>query len=85
MSEINSIFIDRFNMRESVKAIYAGVEKLKSGYSVIIFPEGTRSKGPFMNEFKKGSFKLAINANVPVIPLEPLTIRDRFMDEIKKI
>jgi 1-acyl-sn-glycerol-3-phosphate acyltransferase len=69
MSEINSIFIDRFNMRESVKAIYEGVEKLKEGYSVIIFPEGTRSKGPFMNEFKKGSLKLAINANVPVIPI----------------
>lgn len=69
LTEMNAIFIDRSNMREAVKGIYKGVERLKKGYSVIIFPEGTRSRGPFINEFKKGSLRLAINANVPVIPI----------------
>ena len=43
-------------------------EHLKNGQSVVIFPEGTRSKGPQMNEFKPGAFKPALKAGVPVVP-----------------
>lgn len=66
---LHTVFIDRKNIRESVKAINAGVENVKNGYSMIIFPEGTRSLGGKMKEFKKGSMKLAINAGVPVVPV----------------
>lgn len=66
---LHTVFIDRENIRESVKAINAGVENVKNGYSMIIFPEGTRSLGGEMKEFKKGSMKLAINAGVPVVPV----------------
>lgn len=66
---LHTVFIDRENIRESVKAINAGVENVKSGYSMIIFPEGTRSLGGKMKEFKRGSMKLAFNAGVPVVPV----------------
>lgn len=69
MREIHCIFMDRKNIRESMKAINEGVSNLKSGYSMVIFPEGTRSKGPKVGEFKKGSMKLALKANVPIVPI----------------
>lgn len=67
--EINTIFIDRKNLKESVKSIYKGMELIQKGYYIVIFPEGTRSKGNFMNKFKRGSLKLALNTNVPVVPI----------------
>lgn len=69
LSEIHTVYIDRNNIREGMKAINAGVENLKKGYSMIIFPEGTRSLKSEMGEFKKGSMKLALKANVPVVPI----------------
>ena len=55
--------------RESLKVINKGVEYLKEGFSLVIFPEGKRSWGPEMNEFKPGSFKLATKAEVPIVPV----------------
>jgi 1-acyl-sn-glycerol-3-phosphate acyltransferase len=69
MKKIHCIFIDRKNIRESMKAINEGVDNLKNGYSMVIFPEGTRSKGPKVGEFKKGSMKLALKSGVPIIPI----------------
>lgn len=69
LSAIHTIYIDRSNIREGMKAINKGVENLKKGYSMIIFPEGTRSLSSTMGEFKKGSMKLALKANVPVVPI----------------
>lgn len=69
MKEINCIFMDRNNVREAVKSINEGVEALKAGHSLVIFPEGTRSKGPVLGEFKKGSMKLASKSGVPVVPV----------------
>lgn len=69
MKKIHCIFIDRSNIRDSIKAINEGVDNLKNGYSMLIFPEGTRSKGPKVGEFKKGSMKLALKSGVPIIPI----------------
>jgi 1-acyl-sn-glycerol-3-phosphate acyltransferase len=69
MKQIHCVFMDREDSRESVKSILQGVDLLKSGYSMSIAPEGTRSKGPNMGEFKKGSMKLATKAGVPVVPV----------------
>lgn len=66
---VHCVPIDRENVREAIKAINEGVENLKNGHSMAIFPEGTRSKDGNINEFKKGSLKLATKANVPVIPV----------------
>ncbi|NMM64820.1 1-acyl-sn-glycerol-3-phosphate acyltransferase [Clostridium sp. P21] len=69
LNVMHSAFIDRKNIREGMKSISQGVENLKKGYSMIIFPEGTRSLKSEMGEFKKGSMKLAIKANVPIVPI----------------
>jgi 1-acyl-sn-glycerol-3-phosphate acyltransferase len=69
MKEMHCIFMDRDNIRESVKSINEGIDYLKNGFSMVIFPEGTRSKEIKMNEFKKGSMKLGIKADVPIVPV----------------
>lgn len=69
MKQIHCVFMDRENIRESVKSINAGVENLKNGHSMVIFPEGTRSRGTGIKEFKKGSLKLGTKANVPIVPI----------------
>lgn len=65
----NSIAMDRGNPRASLKAISDGANLLKEGYSLAIFPEGTRSQGPDMNEFKPGAMKLATKAKAPIVPI----------------
>lgn len=69
MDEMNCVFMDRSNVRQSLKAIQQGAKYLKEGTSIVIFPEGTRSKGDEIGEFKAGSFKLATKSGVPVIPV----------------
>ena len=66
---IGSLFILRGDARESLKTISEGVDKIKDGYSLVIFPEGTRSRGGQMGEFKPGSLKLATKAKTVVVPL----------------
>lgn len=69
MKYIHCVFMDRSSLKKSAAAIIEGVNTLKSGYSLVIFPEGTRSKGNSMGEFKAGSFKLATKSKVPIIPV----------------
>ena len=69
MKLMQCVFLDRKNIRQSVKDMEEAVEKIKDGYSLLIFPEGHRSKGAAHGQFKAGSFKLAFTAGVPVVPV----------------
>ena len=69
MRGINCLFLDRDNIREGLKTIKKGTEELKKGYSMFIFPEGTRNQGEEMLEFKAGSTKMAEKAGVPILPV----------------
>lgn len=69
MKYINCIFMDRNNLRQSSESIVKGINLLKSGYSMVVFPEGTRSKGKPIAEFKAGSFKLATKSKCPIVPI----------------
>lgn len=62
-------FIDRKSPRASIKAIHDAADGVKRGYSQVIFPEGTRSKGRPHQEFKAGSFKLAFLSEAPIVPV----------------
>ena len=64
MNAMHCVFMDRLSIRKSGEAIIKGIKNLKAGFSMVIFPEGTRSKGTKMAEFKAGSFKLATNQSV---------------------
>lgn len=69
MKQMGCLFMDRSNMRQSLKIILQGVENLKNGVSMVIFPEGTRSKGGVVGDFKPGSLKMAVKAGVPIVPV----------------
>jgi len=67
--DIRSVFIDRDDARSSLKTMEEGIDLLKKGFSLVIYPEGTRSRGPELGEFKKGSLRLATKPGVPVVPV----------------
>lgn len=69
MTLMKCVFIQRNNLRQSLSVIQQGTEVLKSGQSLVIFPEGSRSKNSQLGRFKPGSFKLALEAQVPIIPI----------------
>lgn len=69
MTHMKCVFMDRSDMRQSLKVINQAAGYLKEGYSMVIFPEGTRSKSETLGEFKPGSLKLALKAGVPIVPI----------------
>lgn len=69
MKNIHCLFLDRTNIKEGLKTILQGVEQLKNGYSIFIFPEGTRNHKDILLPFKEGSTKMAEKAHVPIVPI----------------
>ena len=64
-----SVFIDRKNIRQSLRAINDASKKIQDQHSMVIFPEGTRSKSSEMSPFKPGSLKIAEKAKSYVVPV----------------
>ena len=72
-------FMDRDDVRQSLKVIQEVTEEVKSGRNFLIFPEGTRSKeGNHPGEFKGGSFKCAMKARCPIVPVAMLNSYQAF-------
>lgn len=72
MRRLNCLFIDRDDIKQSMKTILAGIENVKSGISMCIYPEGTRGRGADETEmlpFHEGSLKIAKKAGCPIIPM----------------
>lgn len=69
MRELNCIFIDRHDARQSMDCLKKAQQLIQQGYSVIIFPEGTRNRGGELGEFKAGGIRLATRAKVPIVPV----------------
>ena len=72
MEQMNCLFLDRANIKEGLKTILTGIEKVKGGVSMWIFPEGTRneSKDPAdLMEFHEGSLKIAEKTGCPIVPM----------------
>lgn len=72
MMYLYCLFLDRVDIKEGLKTILKGIDQIKRGISVCIFPEGTRNKGDSDLEplpFHEGSFKLATKPNCPIIPI----------------
>lgn len=71
MKKLYCLFLNRENPREGLKTILQGIDQIKNGVSMCIFPEGTRNKGD-ENElltFKEGSFKMAEKTGCLIIPV----------------
>lgn len=63
------VFINRSNRREAVRSLRLAGERIRAGANILAFPEGTRSRDGRILPFKKGAFVLAIEAQVPVVPV----------------
>lgn len=66
---VNSIFIDRKSLKKSVKSIRKATDNIRKGYSMVIFPEGTRSKTGEIAAFKHGSFRMATESGADIVPI----------------
>ena len=86
MKNIHCLFLDRENIKEGLKTILAGVEEVKKGYSLCIFPEGTRNKvNDSFLPFHEGSFKIAEKGKVPIVPMVIVNSAAIFEDHLPKV
>ena len=69
MQLLDCVFIDRENPRSAMKSLNEAIDIVRSGRSMIIFPEGTRSKGGHVKDFKGGAFRICEKAKAPVVPV----------------
>lgn len=69
MRATGMIFVDRGRTAQAIASLQAAGAKIRDGASIIAFPEGTRSKDGAIHAFKKGTFVVAIEAQVPIVPM----------------
>jgi 1-acyl-sn-glycerol-3-phosphate acyltransferase len=75
MRAMGCIFLDRKNARQGMKDMKNAMDKIKKGYSYVIFPEGGRTPDGEVKDFKKGSFRLATETGAKILPV---TIRGTY-------
>ena len=68
MRRAGYIPLDRSDGRKALKSMKLAAERIAAGSSVVIFPEGTRTKDGSLLPFKRGAFLLAAKAGVPIVP-----------------
>jgi 1-acyl-sn-glycerol-3-phosphate acyltransferase len=61
--------VDRGNRDAALASVKQAVDHIKTGSSFLVYPEGTRSPDGRLHRFKKGSFVMAIEAGVPIVPV----------------
>jgi 1-acyl-sn-glycerol-3-phosphate acyltransferase len=69
LTRAGHIPIDRSSTQNAVTSMQRAASYLKKGICAFVFPEGTRSRDGYLHKFKKGGFKLAMQAGVPIIPI----------------
>lgn len=69
MKRVGYISIDRSNRKSAFESLARAAQTIRNGQSVLIFPEGTRSRDQSVKEFKKGGFVLAVESGVPIVPV----------------
>ena len=71
MKLLGCVFVQRDDVRASVRALNDATAIVESGRSFVIFPEGTRYKGEEggAGEFKQGAFRIAVKTGAPVVPV----------------
>jgi putative phosphoserine phosphatase/1-acylglycerol-3-phosphate O-acyltransferase len=71
-----TVFVDRTHTPRALAALETAAATLRGGISVAVAPEGTRSPGHAVGSFKKGAFRLAMAAGVPIVPVVILNSAD---------
>jgi 1-acyl-sn-glycerol-3-phosphate acyltransferase len=68
--------IDRSNAFRARRSLKAAARRIQAGTSVVTFPEGTRSPDATVRLFRRGSFSLALEAGVPIVPVSLAGVKD---------
>ncbi len=86
MRNLHCLFLDRKDLRQGLKIILTSIERIKSGISICVFPEGTRCKEPdgFL-PFHDGSFKIAEKSKCPIVPITINNASAMFEDQYPRI
>lgn len=82
MRRLYCLFMNRDDMKQSLKTILKGVEYIKQGISICIFPEGTRGDSEEMLPFKEGSLKMAEKTGCAIIPIAISNTRSIISDHM---
>ncbi len=69
MKNLYCLFLDRKDLKAGLKTILQGIDYIKNGISICIFPEGTRNRHDELLPFKEGSMKMAEKTGCPIIPM----------------
>ena len=87
MKYLHCLFLDRKDIKQGLKTILAAIDKIKSGISICIFPEGTRNKGEELSllPFKEGAFKIATKTGCPIVPISMNNTAEIFENHFPKI
>lgn len=66
---VHVVPVDRSNREAAHQSTQFGINKLRSGHSLLVYPEGTRSADGRLKDFKRGVFLMGIRAGVPIVPV----------------
>lgn len=82
MKRLYCVFLDRSSPKAGMKVILTAIDQVKNGISMFVFPEGTRNKYAEVEtdllEFKDGSFKIAMKAGCPILPVAMINTAEIF-------
>ena len=86
MKYLHCVFLDRSDIKAGMQSILTAIDKIKSGISICIFPEGTRNRvdDTFL-EFHNGSFKVAEKTGCAIVPMSINNAGQIFEDHIPRI
>ncbi len=85
MKRLYCLFLDRTDIRAGMQMILTGIDYIKKGISVCIFPEGTRSRDGKMQPFKEGSMKMASKTGCAIIPVAITNSAEIFENHFPKV
>ncbi len=69
MLNMNAMFIERKDIRQTAQTMLQAMEYIKQGYNVFVYPEGTRGDSPEIADFPSTAIKIATKTKVPIVPM----------------
>ena len=87
MKRLYCLFLDRTDIRAGLQTILTGIDHIKNGISICIFPEGTRNDGEELSmlDFKDGAFKIATKTGCAIVPISINNMADMFEAHLSRV